>query len=260
MQLTIDDKKVTAEDGQTLLEVARQNGIDIPTLCFHDALEARGACRLCTVEISNPKWKDWSKLVASCVYPCEEGLVVKTQSEEVFEIRKVLIDLLMARNPETPEILALGKEYGLTETTYKKREEDDNCVLCGLCVRTCENVIGANAIGVSGRGAVKSVGPAFGEPASSCIGCGACAHVCPTDCIHQVDEGLTRRIERWGVSFDLVPCRVCGKPTTTREHIDFVHARVAVGVEVRRQVLTAGAAAFDGRRVECVRLCEEAWS
>ena len=232
MQLTIDDKKVTAEEGQTLLEVALENGVDIPTLCYHEALEARGACRVCTVEISNPKWPDWKRHVASCVYPAEEGLVVKTATEEVREIRTVLIDLLMARNPETEYVLQLGREYGLEETTFKKREEDDQCILCGLCVRVCEDVIGASAIGVSGRGAVKQVGPAYGEPSESCIGCGACAHVCPTDCIKLVDEGMTRTIQRWGVSFDMVPCRQCGKPVTTREHIDFVRARVGVGAEV----------------------------
>ena len=232
MQLTIDGKQVTVEEGQTLLEVARAAGIDIPTLCHHEALEPRGACRLCTVEISNPKWAGWSKLVASCVYPAQDGLVVRTSTEQLEELRTVLVDLLLARCPETEPVRELGRRYGLEATSYRPRAEDDGCILCGMCVRTCEDVIGASAIGVSGRGAVKRVGPAFGLPAASCIGCGACVHVCPTDCIGLVDEGLTRRIDRWGVSFALVPCRVCGKPVTTREHIDFVRARVGVGVEV----------------------------
>ncbi len=232
MQLTIDDKQVTVEEGQTLLDVARAQGIDIPTLCHHEAIEARGACRLCTVEISNPKWPGWSKLVASCVYPVQDGLVVKTATEEVVELRTVLVDLLMARCPDTPAIAKMGKAYGLEETTFEPREKDDQCILCGMCVRVCENIIGASAIGVSGRGALKQVGPAFGQPADACIGCGACAHVCPTDCIKLIDSGLTRTIQRWGVTFDLVPCRECGKPVTTRDHIDFVKARVAVGTEV----------------------------
>jgi predicted molibdopterin-dependent oxidoreductase YjgC len=232
MQLTIDDQKVEVREGQTLLEVAREKGIEIPTLCHHEALEPRGACRLCTVEISNPKWPGWKKLVASCVYPAQEGLVVQTATEEIKGIRKTLVDLLMARCPETESVAELGRAYGLTETTFAKRADDDNCIVCGLCVRTCEDVIGAYAIGVYGRGADKKIGPAFGQGAASCIGCGACAHVCPTQCIKVIDEGLIRRIPRWGVQFELVPCPETGKPTSTRAHLDFVRRRVAVGREV----------------------------
>ncbi len=232
MQLTIDDKTVEAREGQTLWEVAKENGIDIPTLCHHEALEPRGACRLCMVEISNPKWPGWSKLVTSCVYPVEEGLVVKTNTDEIFEIRKTIVDLLMARCPETEPILELGAKYGLTESTLVKRQEDDNCILCGQCVRVCEEVIGAYAIGVSGRGAIKAVGPAFGVGSQTCIGCGACAHVCPTNCIEVIDEGGKRRIPRWGVEFDLVLDPQTGEPISTREHIEFVRKRVSVGADV----------------------------
>lgn len=232
MQLTIDDKKVEAREGQTLLEVAQENGIEIPTLCHHEALEPRGACRVCLVEISNPKWPGWSRLVTSCVYPAQEGLVVKAQSPDIVEIRKTLVDLLMARCPETEMVLELGRQYGLTETSFQKREKDDNCILCGLCVRTCEDIIGACAIGVYGRGASKKIGPAFGQGSQSCIGCGACAHVCPTNCIQIIDEGLTRHIPRWGVTFELVPCVETGQAVTTREHMEFVRNRVSVGTEV----------------------------
>ncbi len=232
MQLTINDKTVEATEGQTLLEVARANGVEIPTLCHHEALEPRGACRLCIVEITHPKWPGWKKLVTSCVYPVQEGLVVQTANDEVVEMRKTLVDLLMARNPETAAVTELGLSYGLTETSYAKREDDDNCILCGLCVRTCEDVIGASAIGVYGRGANKKIGPAFGLGSQSCIGCGACAHVCPTSCIQVIDEGLVRSIPRWDVTFDLVPDPVTGKAVSTREHIEFVRNRVSVGQEV----------------------------
>lgn len=232
MQLTINEKKVEAQEGQTILEVARANGIEIPTLCHHEALEPRGACRLCIVEITNPKWPGWKKLVTSCVYPVQEDLVVQTETDEITEMRKTVVDLLMARCHETEAVLELGKQFGLEETSYQKREKDDNCILCGICVRTCEDVIGACAIGVYGRGANKTVGPAFGVGSQACIGCGACAHVCPTHCIQVIDEGLTRRIPRWGVEFELVPCQESGQATTTREHLEFVRARVGVGKEV----------------------------
>lgn len=232
MQLTINDKQVEAHEGQTLLEVATANGIEIPTLCHHEALEPRGACRLCVVEITRPAWSGWSKQVVSCVYPAQDGLVVTTENEELQEMRKTIVDLLMARCPETEPILELGRQYGLTETHFSKRAEDDNCIVCGLCVRTCEDVIGACAIGLYGRGADKQVGPAFGKASQTCIGCGACAHVCPTKCIKVIDEGLLRRIPRWGVSFELVADPETGEPISTREHIEFVRKRVPVGSEV----------------------------
>ena len=232
MKLTIDGKECAAKEGETLLAVAQRNGIAIPTLCHHPALEARGACRVCMVQISNPKWEGWKKLVTACVYPVEDGLVVDTANDEVLEVRKTIIDLLMARCPDTPEVTALGEEYGLTESTYEKRKEDDGCILCGMCARVCEDVIGVSAIGPYSRGIFKQIGPAFDKVAEACIGCGACAHVCPTDCIKLEDIGMKRHIRRWHVEFDLVPCRVCGKPVSTRKHIDFVKDRIGVGPEV----------------------------
>ncbi|MBN2496057.1 MAG: (2Fe-2S)-binding protein [Deltaproteobacteria bacterium] len=232
MQLTIDDKQVTAEQGQTLLEVARAHDIPIPTLCYHESLEARGSCRLCLVEIRKPKWPGWKRLVASCVYPAEEGLEVRTATEEIVGIRKTLIDLLLARCPKNPEIVELARAYGIEQTSYAVLDATRQCILCGQCVRVCEDIIGASAIGMYGRGAGKKVGPAYGKAAETCIGCGACAFVCPTRCIQVIDEGLTRRIPRWNVEFELVPCRICGKPVSTRKHIDFVRGRVSAGPEV----------------------------
>jgi NADH dehydrogenase/NADH:ubiquinone oxidoreductase subunit G len=218
MLLTIDLKQVRARQGQTLLEVARGAGIDIPTLCHHEALEPRGACRLCMVKISNPKWPGWSRLVASCVYPAEDGLIVQTATDEVEEVRKVIVDLLLARCPETEEIAALGRRYGLEKSTFAERqEEDDHCILCGICVRVCQDVIGVSAIGVSGRGATKVVGPPFGRVAEDCIGCGACAHACPTGAIALHEAGGMRRI--WGRDFELDRCVECGRSTLPDEQV-----------------------------------------
>jgi bidirectional [NiFe] hydrogenase diaphorase subunit len=226
MQLTIDGKRVGAEAGETLLTVARRSGVGIPTLCHHEALEPRGACRLCTVEITNPKWPGWKRLVASCVYPAEADLVVETKTPEVVAIRRTLVDLLLARCPETPAIQQLGKAYGLEETSYRKRAEDDRCILCGQCVRVCQDAIGAAAIGLSGRGAVKKVGPAYGEPSERCIGCGACARVCPTGAIPVEDRDGRRTI--WGRTFDLVRCGRCGAPTLPRQQIEHQAARAGL--------------------------------
>jgi len=222
-QLTINGKSVTAAEGQTLLDVARAADIEIPTLCHHEALEARGACRLCTVELTNPKWPGWKRLVASCVYPAQAGLVVKTSTPEIQELRTVLVDLLLARCPETEAIVALAEQYGIEQTSFERRVEDDRCILCGLCVRACEQGIGAFAIGVSGRGAVKRVGPAYGQPAEACVGCASCAHVCPTGAIPVVDEGGRRTI--WNRTFQLERCAACGSPTLPTEQIDHMAGR-----------------------------------
>ncbi len=222
--LTIDGKQVTAKEGETLLTVARHAGAEIPTLCNHAALEPRGACRLCLVEITNPKWPDWSKLVASCVYPVKEGLVVRTTTPEVEELRKMIVDLLLARCPDTEEITALGRFYGLEGSSFEStRDKDDHCILCGTCVRVCEDVIGASAIGISGRGATKRVGPAFGWVAETCIGCGSCAHACPTDAIKLEESDGVRRI--WGKDFPLVACKECGALTLPEAQIEHMSER-----------------------------------
>jgi bidirectional [NiFe] hydrogenase diaphorase subunit len=232
MQVIIDDKQVAVKEGETVLQAARRVRIDIPSLCHHDSLEPRGACRMCMVEVSHPDWPGWKKLVASCVYPVKDKLVVRTNTEQIQSVRKTLVDLLLARCPENAEVQDLARKYGVEETRYVSKDPSRDCILCGMCVRVCEDVIGAFASGVHGRGSTKKVGPAYARMSDNCIGCGACAHVCPTRCIQVVDEGMTRRIARWKVELPLVACRVCGKPVTTAKHIEFVRNRVSVGPEV----------------------------
>ncbi|MGM0365270.1 MAG: 2Fe-2S iron-sulfur cluster-binding protein [Actinomycetota bacterium] len=176
IKLVINGEKVTAEKGETLLEVARRMGIDIPTICHHDALKEHGSCRLCMVEI---KRKGKSKVVASCAYPAEEGINVYTESSRVESIRKQLVELYMAMFPFIPEIKELSKKYGLKDTRYVK--QNNYCILCGLCVRYCDEVKKDNAIGFAGRGIDKKV--AF-MPESAyfkhCEDCMKCVDLCPT--------------------------------------------------------------------------------
>ncbi len=177
IHLTIDDKQLEVAEGRSLLEACRENGIYIPTLCFHPALEPYGACRLCVVELTQPGRKP--RLVASCVYPCEEGAVVNTRSEQVLHSRRITAELILAGSYETPEVLALGKELGVTEIRFKLPEENA-CVLCGLCVRACREIVGVSAISVIQRGISKKVATPFQVKSSRCIGCGTCVLVCPT--------------------------------------------------------------------------------
>ena len=178
IDLKINDKKVEAEEGMTVLEAARSASIDIPTLCYHEALEPYGACRLCTVEITNT---GGTKLVTSCQYPVEKGLVVNTDTPQVVKARKMLVELMLARCPDAPRIQELAQEYGVEKPRFKVK--DELCILCGLCSRMCEEVVGASAISFYKRGFEREVTTPFAEISEACIGCGACAKVCPTGAI-----------------------------------------------------------------------------
>jgi len=176
INIIIDGKSIQVEEGSTILNAASTAGIYIPTLCFHEKIKPHGACRLCIVEIEK---NGRTKIVASCAYPAEEGLVVNTESPKVEEIRKNLVELYMALFPYNAVIKRLVKKYGLKETRYRK--ENNYCILCGLCVRYCAEVKGNNAIGFVGRGINKKV--TF-IPDSAyfkyCEDCMECMDICPT--------------------------------------------------------------------------------
>ena len=180
--LTIDGRVVTAREGDYILQVAKRNNIDIPTLCYHPALEPFGACRLCTVEVIT---RGRSRLVSSCVYPVEEGIEVKTASEDVLRGRKMIVEWLLARCPEVEFVQELAKEYGVEKTRFKLR--NDNCILCGLCARICEERMGRSAISFIGRGVDREVGPPFQIYSEACMACGSCASLCPTGAIKLED-------------------------------------------------------------------------
>lgn len=217
VHLRIDGRDVTAPEGETLLLAARRLGIEIPTLCHHDAVEPSGACRLCMVEISRPDWGGWKGLVTACLYPVEEGLVVETASEAVLASRRTTLDLLLARCPETPAVRKLAAAHGVHETSFRKRQDPDDCILCGLCTRICE-ALGHSAIAMVHRGPDKEVATPMYEPSDACVGCGSCARCCPTGHIEVQETPTTRRI--WGREFELVTCQSCGKAFLTREQVD----------------------------------------
>ncbi|MCP4686146.1 MAG: 2Fe-2S iron-sulfur cluster binding domain-containing protein, partial [bacterium] len=149
--LTINGKLVQAEEGEMLLAAIERQNIDIPSTCNHKAVEPYGACRLCTVEITHPKWPGWKKHVTSCLYPVEEGLVVSTHAPEVIELRKTLLDLMLARSPKAKLVQDMAAEYGVSKTSYEEVPDGNDCILCGLCVRVCDQM-GFHAISAVGRG------------------------------------------------------------------------------------------------------------
>jgi NADH dehydrogenase/NADH:ubiquinone oxidoreductase subunit G len=177
MQLTIDDKLIEVQGDRTLLEACREHGIHVPTLCYHPALEPYGGCRLCMVEIHRPPRPP--RLVAACVYPCEEGLVVRTNTEAVQRNRRITVELLLASAYDTPEIVALADELGVGKPRFIMPEAE-SCVLCGLCVRACEQIVGVRAISLIYRGMSKKVSTPFEVLSSTCISCGTCVLICPT--------------------------------------------------------------------------------
>ena len=182
VKLNIDGKEVEAEEGKTILEAARASGINIPTLCYNEKLAPYGACRFCTVEISkNGK----SKLVVSCVYQVEDGLVVKTSTPKVIKTRKMLLELMLGSAPVLKE---LAKEYGVEKPRFKS--EDTQCILCGQCVRYCAEVKGANALTFVGRGVNRRV--AFVDEVVGkgvCMDCRQCYGLCPTGKIPRETDG-----------------------------------------------------------------------
>lgn len=202
VKLSINDQEVQAEEGTNLLEAARERVIEIPTLCYNEELSSYGACRLCLVEIFKG---NRSRLVTSCNYPVEEGLVVRTDTERVKRTRKMVAELLLARSPNSEKIQQIARDLGVERSRFPL--EDDDCILCGLCVRTCREVVGVEALGFSSRGSMREVVTPFCEPSQVCIGCGACAYICPTGYIELKDEDGVRTI--WGREFKLRRCRVC---------------------------------------------------
>ena len=188
IQLEIDGKEVKATEGMTVLAAAQSAGIFIPTLCHHEKLEPLGGCRVCIVEV---EINGWTKLVVSCVYPVEENIIVRTRSEKVDRIRKTIIELLMAHAPDSPQLQDLAQEYGADKDRFEK--EASFCILCGLCVRYCTEVIKKNAIGFFDRGESREIRFIPEVASKECRNCKKCFPLCPTSYVqaaYHLTEGL----------------------------------------------------------------------
>jgi bidirectional [NiFe] hydrogenase diaphorase subunit len=175
MVLRIDGKEVKAAKGTSVLEAARSAGIFIPTLCHHEKLQPYGGCRLCTVEVVS---RGRTNYVASCLYPVEPDLEVRTRSEMVDRIRKLILELLLAHAPDSVELNELAPVYGADKTRFGK--ESMFCILCGLCVRYCAEIKKKNAVGFVDQGRNREICFIPELAAKECWNCKECFPLCPT--------------------------------------------------------------------------------
>jgi coenzyme F420 hydrogenase subunit beta len=174
IRLSINGLEVSVENGTTILEAAKFLGFPIPTLCHMEGLSPYGACRLCSVEIGDgPN----AKLVTACTHPVQEGLKVRTASRRVLRARRMILELLLASCPQSKVIQDLAAAHDIRQQRFRQEYED--CILCGLCVRMCNEQMVGHAIGFRGRGEQRSIGTPFDIKSEECRLCGGCIYVCP---------------------------------------------------------------------------------
>ena len=222
--MIINGHEIEAKAGATVLEEARRLNIDIPTLCYHKDLSSFGACRLCTVEIKvNGKWQ----LAASCQTEAAAGVEVRTDTDNVRESRKLAAALLYFRYPQTVVVRDMAKKLGVD--VHAAAADSQDCILCGLCTRTCHEIVGVNALKFKDRGLARDIEePKIEFDSSACIGCGSCAYVCPTGFVRM--EAVDGKRTIWDKVFKMASCQVCGRYFAPVEQLEFISKTTGVSV------------------------------
>jgi len=198
--------------GESLLEALRRYGYEVPSLCHHEAVTSYGACRLCLVEIVDKRGR--RKVSTSCNFPVQAGIDVRLDTPDVQKHRRVVLELLLAMAPDSPELRELAAEHGVQGDRLQADQQEHDCILCGLCERVCREVVGVSAIGMTARGAAKHMGTPYEEASEACIACGACVWVCPTKCIGLTEKDGKRTIVRWKRTLPLAVCEQTGRQFT----------------------------------------------
>jgi bidirectional [NiFe] hydrogenase diaphorase subunit len=204
VSIRLNGRKRKAQKGRTILEVARESGVEIPTLCYHEALTPIGSCRLCVVEV---RQAGRTRTMASCVTPVADGMIVRTETRLITKIRRMIITLLLARCPDIEIIKQTAKQLGVRSTPFPKGEEE--CFLCGMCVRACKEIVGIGAIGFAHRGPQSEVEPPFGQESNVCVGCGTCTTICPARTFDLKKVFARRSMHSVGGAEDTFRCIVC---------------------------------------------------
>ena len=176
MKLIINQVEYEAEDGDSVLEVARKNDIWIPALCYHEHLSSYGACRLCLVEFIR---RGRSKVTTSCTLPAQDGMEIITNSDRLERLRGLNMELILANCPESEAVGEMAGRLSVKGGRFQVNEGND-CILCGMCARACAQISGAEAISFVDRGVDRKISTPFGQPSPDCVLCGACVSVCPT--------------------------------------------------------------------------------
>ena len=198
---------VQVPEGYTVLEACKFYGLEIPTLCYDEALDPYGGCRLCLVEIGKG---ENTKLVSSCTYPVEEGLIVRTNTKRVIKARRMMIEMLVAICPSSKTVQDLASKFSVTKIRLPVRHED--CILCGKCVRMCKEQMQAGAIGFVERGFKKKITTPFDIRSEKCRLCGGCIYICPA---------CQLRCQGPDAATDLCSGCLSLKPTCIETHDDY---------------------------------------
>lgn len=209
--VNIDGRKITVERDSTILDAAKKADIWIPTLCYHPSITNLASCRLCMVELDRG---DWKQLVTACDYPVRKDINISTNSAGAIKARNGVMQLLLARSPDSKELKELAEKMGVKETPYPKvTEAMRNCILCGMCISFCDEVIGVSAICFAGRGSERSVAPPFKLVAEDCIACGGCAAICPVGTIQIREHEDTDEVEisPFKAKVKVLRCKQCGE-------------------------------------------------
>ena len=216
IDITIDDMPITAEAGSTVFQAARAAGIPVPHLCYHPALKPSGACKLCGVEVASPSGRQ--TIMLSCILKVKQGLVIKTESPLVAEHREKAFAKLLALAPDSDRIRHLAAEFNLTVPP-----RPNGCIQCRLCVRVCNDVVGARALKMVKTDTGHRVVPGEGR----CIGCGTCRNLCPTKVIQVRDSGSVRTVSIRDEVVSRLPlqrCEACGNLYATSDFLAHVDA------------------------------------